>query len=169
MGSGWKAASVGCRRDFCWASLAERGAEDPFGGQEMTQAQMGATTLLRSVIPASRRALTTVVVVVAAVLLEASHAQAATINVSSPYGPTEVASAFSSASNGDLVLMPTTGGPFFWTAPVTLPSTKCLTLDLNGRNIVLSGASGNYYASSARIVLEPSDEWYRHEIWHRIH
>jgi len=83
-----------------------------------------------------------VVLTVAAVAFGTSAAHASTIMVSSPYSATQVASAMAAASNGDTVLMPPSGGPFSWTSAVTLSSSKCLTLDLNGREIALSGASG---------------------------
>lgn len=78
-----------------------------------------------------------------AMMLWAAESWASTINVGTPYGPTEVATAMSSASNGDTVLMPASQS-VSWTAAVTLDNSKCLTLDLNGSTVTLSGASGTF-------------------------
>lgn len=51
------------------------------------------------------------------------------------------------SSNGDTVLLPSSGS-FTWSAGVDLPSTKYITLDLNGRTITLSGASGTLSINS---------------------
>lgn len=47
------------------------------------------------------------------------------------------------SSNGDTVLLPASGS-YTWSAAVSIPTTKYITLDLNGRAITLSGASGSF-------------------------
>ena len=69
----------------------------------------------------------------------ASLARAATLN--SNGSATDTQAKINSAANGDTVLLPASGS-FTWSTGVSLPLTKFLTLDLNGRTISLSGASG---------------------------
>ena len=106
------------------------------------------TTLLPGLNRVLRRPFVTVAILVPLVSLDASQTQAATINVAAPSGPAQVASAFAAASNGDTVMLPSNGGPFTWTSPVTLSGSKCLTLNLNGNEIILSGASGRITVNS---------------------
>jgi hypothetical protein len=60
---------------------------------------------------------------------------------------TDVNTAITSASNGDTVLLPLNSSAT-WSIAVSLPSTKYITLDLNGCTITLSGASGEFTINS---------------------
>jgi hypothetical protein len=90
----------------------------------------------------TRRVAVTVAIFAATISVNPRPTQAATFQVASPYGAAEVSAALANALSGDTVVMPGFGGPFTWTGGVTLSSSKCLTLDLNGREVILSGASG---------------------------
>ena len=68
--------------------------------------------------------------VVLIISLLALPAYAATINVASPYGPTQAQAAINSASAGDTVVMP--AGSFSWTATVTI--TNSITFQGAGKN-----------------------------------
>lgn len=52
-----------------------------------------------------------------------------------------------SASTGDTVLLPSSGS-YTWSAAVSMSGTKGVTLDLNGRTVTLSGASGKFTINS---------------------
>ena len=72
-------------------------------------------------------------------LLICLRVPAATLN--SDGSASDTSTQITSASTGDTVLLPSSGS-FSWTATVSLPTTKAITLDLNGSTITLSGASG---------------------------
>jgi hypothetical protein len=54
--------------------------------------------------------------------------------------PADTQSKIDAAATGDVVRLPA-GEQFMWDSPVALPSTKAVTLDLNGSTITLSGAN----------------------------
>ena len=51
------------------------------------------------------------------------------------------------ASNGDTVRLPGSGS-YVWSSQVGMPSSKYITLDLNGSTITLSGSSGAFYIAA---------------------
>ena len=71
--------------------------------------------------------------------------QAATLNSDGSASDTQAK--INSAASGDTVLLPSSGS-FTWSTSVVIPTTKGITLDLNGRTITLSGASGTCVVNS---------------------
>lgn len=71
------------------------------------------------------------------VLLVAFDLSAATLNSNGSASDTQ--SKINSASNGDTVLLPS-GGSYTWSASVEMPSSKYITLDLNGSTVTISGS-----------------------------
>ena len=71
--------------------------------------------------------------------------QAATLHSDGSASDTQAK--INTASTGDTVLLPSSGS-FTWSSSVTRPSTKAITLDLNGRTVTLSGSSGTFTINS---------------------
>jgi hypothetical protein len=80
-----------------------------------------------------------------ALLCSALFSKAATVNSNGSASDTQ--SKITAASAGDTILLPVSGS-FTWSADVTLPSTKGVTVDLNGRTITLSGANNEFTVNS---------------------
>lgn len=81
-----------------------------------------------------------------AIGLVSTHAAAATLTSNGSASDTQ--SKIAAASNGDTVQLPASG-TFTWTGGVSLPSTRAITLDLNGRTVTLSGAGGQLEIQSS--------------------
>src|SRR5262245_17867044 len=56
------------------------------------------------------------------------------------------------ANNGDVVLLPSSG-TYTWSSDVTLPSSKAITLDLNGSHVTLTGSGVQFTVSSSNTGL----------------
>ena len=92
--------------------------------------------------------------------------QAATYNSNGSASDTQAQ--INAAANGDTVLLPASGS-FTWSSSVTLPSSKFITLDLNGRTITLTSgakltinahATGNNRVTNGSIVRGDSSDQY---------
>jgi hypothetical protein len=70
---------------------------------------------------------------------------AATLNSDGSASDTQAK--INSAVTGDTVLLPASGS-FTWSSSVSIPSSKGITMDLNGRIVTLSGASGQFTINS---------------------
>lgn len=70
---------------------------------------------------------------------------AATLNSDGTASDTQTQ--ITAASTGDTVLLPSAGS-FTWSADVTIPSTKGITLDLNGSTVTMSGAGNEFIINS---------------------